>query len=53
MASSMQDARPGCSTGSPVPAAAQVALDLFETRWDDLIGQPSSVSAAPDVRSFP
>ena len=27
----------------------QVALDLFETSWDELIGQPSSVSADPEV----
>ena len=30
-------------------AAMQVALNLFETSWDELIGQPSSVSAGPEV----
>ena len=27
------------------PKSWQVALDLFETTWEELIGQPSSVSA--------
>jgi hypothetical protein len=40
-----------CSTCPPMSAAPQVALDLFETSWDELIGQPSRVSAAPDVRN--
>ena len=35
--------------------ARQVALDLFETTWEELIGQPSSVSAddVAEVRPAP
>ena len=28
-----------------------MALDLFEASWDELIGQPSSVSADPEVHA--